>query len=371
MDPKLEKVQHRRITEIIKRRIIKGYYDAALKMPSENEMLKEFSVSKNTLLKSLNALVNQGYIIRKQGSGTFVAPSADRHKNKKIAVIAYHSDNPYYSKIIRAIEDHAFQKGFGLVLCNSKASTEKESEYVARFIDEVDGFIISPAGQNDEYSDGVRNIMESETPLVLVSHTNLNQLTNRASYVVSDNCAGGFLAGKHLAECGYETMKILLIGNLVQREDIKERIKGFRLAMMQYNIAFDDSCILRTTEKDPDNGYAKDAYDISGEVAAASANSSIGVFAITDQLAIGLLRGLKERSIAVPERVGICGFDNVELASQWGIELTTIAQDSHQIGEKAAEILFSFLENPADPPPPRQLTLPVELKVRRTTRNKS
>ena len=368
MDPRYEKVQHRRITEIIKRRIVKGKYNASHKMPSENELLKEFNVSKNTLLKALNALINQGYIIRKQGSGTFVAPSVEERRNKKIAVIAYHADNPYYSKIIRAVEDHAFLKGFGVVLCNSKGSSEKESEYVERFISQVDGFIVSPAEQNAEYSTGIRNIVESETPLVLISHTNLNQLTSRTNYVIPDNCAGGFLAGKHLTECGYEKIKILLIGDLMTREDIKERIKGFRLAMMQAGIPFDDSSILKSQGTDPDNGYMKDAYDMSAKIAAEAENSSVGVFTITDQIAIGLLKGLRERGIDVPGQVGICGFDDIELSSQWGIDLTTIAQDVSRIGKCSAEIIFSILENPEDNPPLQQMVLPVELKIRKTTR---
>ena len=367
MENRLEKVQHRRITEILKRRIMKGKYSTAEKMPSENELLKEFKVSKNTLLKALNALINQGYIIRRQGSGTFVAPSAAERKNMKIAVIAYHSDNPYYSKIIREIEDFAFQKGFGVVLCNSKGSADKESEYVERFISEVDGFIICPTVESSEYSTGVGNIIESETPLVLVSHTAVNQLTSRADYVLSDSCAGGFLAGKHLAERGYKKMLILANGIHLENEDIKERIKGFKLAMMQNNIAFDDSCIIRCSSKDPDNGYTRDGYEAAALIATDYTKLPLGIFVLSDQMAIGLLRGLRGKNIDVPKCVGICGFDNIELSSQWGIELTTIAQNAAAIGKRSAEILFSILENPEQDIPPEHITIPVELIPRKTT----
>ena len=127
MNIKQNKAQHKRIADIIKRRIAKGKYTIEEKMPSENELLKEFKVSKLTLLKALNALVHQGIIFRRQGSGTFVAPTVSGRKNKKIAVIVYHSDNPYYSKIIKGIENYASQKGLGVILCNSKGDIKKEN----------------------------------------------------------------------------------------------------------------------------------------------------------------------------------------------------------------------------------------------------
>ncbi|MDD5597130.1 MAG: GntR family transcriptional regulator [Victivallaceae bacterium] len=365
MDLRYDRVQHRRITEIIKRRIIKGQYDPSEKMPSENELIKEFRVSKHTLLKALNALINQGYIIRRQGSGTFVSTSWGEHKNKKIGVIVHHITNPYYSKIIMAIEDYLFGRGFGVILCNSKGVPQKENECIARFIDEADGFIIAPTEEQAEYSAGVKNIFESETPLVFFAHTALNQLTDRTNYVVPDNCAGGFFAGRHLAECGYKKMRIL-ISNL-KKETERERIKGFRLAMLQYRIPFDDSCIIEIPATDQNNGYMKDAYNVSPEIAAGCQDEPVGIFALTDPIAIGLLRGLREIGLDIPGRVGICGFDDIELSAQLGIELTTVAQDTVSIGKKAAEIIMEILEHPKENLTPRHIVIPVELKVRKTT----
>ncbi|OGV50714.1 MAG: hypothetical protein A2017_13125 [Lentisphaerae bacterium GWF2_44_16] len=361
--------QHRRITEIIKRRIIKGTYTADEKMPSENDLVKEFKVSKHTLLKALNALINQGFIIRRQGSGTFVAPSLSARKNKKIAVIVYHSDNPYYSKIIRGIENYASEKDYGIILCNSRGSAEKENEYIRRFADEVDGFIISPAEVNSEYSVGIKNIFESEVPLVLVSNTIINQLTAQTNYVIPDDCTGGFFAGKHLAECGYKKITMLICKENIEKETVRERLKGFKLALLQFGISFDNSMILEVSNEDPDNGYMLDGYKAAPEIARLSKDEPCGIFAIGDSMAIGLLKGLRELGINVPGQIGICGFDDIELASQWGVELTTIAQDTISIGEKSAEIITEILAHPAENIPQQHIIVPVGLKARKTTGN--
>jgi GntR family transcriptional regulator of arabinose operon len=367
MPVKYNKAQYKRIAEIIKRRIIKGKYTVAEKMPSENELLKEFKVSKHTLLKSLNALINQGYIVRRQGSGTFVAPALEEGRNRRICLIAYHSDNPYYSKIIKAVEEFAFERGFGVVLCNSSGSAEKENEYVERFMDEVDAFIVCPSQDEAGYSMGVKAIIDTEVPLVFVSHTAFDQLTVRCNYVIPDNCAGGFLAGKHLLECRYEKKLFLVNREHFEKENIKERFKGFKLAMTQDNAAFDDSCIVFCGSRDPENGYMLDGYAIADEIAALAQDSSAGVFALGDQMAIGLMKGLRERGVNVPKEVGICGFDDIELASQWGIELTTIAQNAGTIGRRASEILFSILDDPFNEHKPQQTIVPVELVSRKTT----
>lgn len=361
--------QYKRITETIKRRIIKGKYTAEEKMPSENELLKEFKVSKHTLLKALNALTNQGIIIRKQGSGTFVSLSMNERKNKKIAVIVYHSDNPYYSKIIKGIECYAAQKGFGIILCNSMGNIGKENEYIERFMDEVDGFIISPMVENSEYSTGIRNISESEMPLALISNTAVNQLTFRMNYVIPDDCTGGFLAGKHLAECGYKKLRLLACKEHMGNETLKERLKGFKLALIQYGIPFDSSMIIATSSNDPDNGYMQDGYKAASEIACLCKDEPYGIFALGDSMAIGLMKGLRELGIKVPEQIGMCGFDDIELSSQWGIELTTIAQNAIAIGEKSAEIITETLENPAEDISTRHIVVPVTLKARGTTVN--
>ncbi len=365
MNIKLNKAQHKRIADIIKRRIVKGKYTVQEKMPSENELLKEFKVSKQTLLKALNALTHQGFIVRRQGSGTFVAPSTSGRKNKKIAVIVYHSDNPYYSKIIKGIENYASQKGLGVILCNSKGDVKKENEYIERFMDEVDGFIISPVEKKSEYSDGIKNIFDSEMPLSLLSDTVVNQLTTLVNYVVPDDCTGGFFAGKHLAECGYKRIGMLVCKGNMEKETLKERLKGFKLALIQYGIHFDSSMIFETSNADPDNGYMQDGYNAAPGIANFCKDGTTGIFTLGDSMAIGLMKGLRELGINIPEQVGICGFDDIELAAHIG--LTTIAQNAIDIGEKSAGIIAGILENPATDILPQHIIVPVELKARKTT----
>ena len=58
------------------------------------------------------------------------------------------------------------------------------------------------------------------------------------------------------------------------------------------------------------------------------------------------MRGLRERGISTPEDLGICGFDDIELAAQWGIDLTTIRVDFESLAKQTARIIIAKISEP-------------------------
>jgi DNA-binding LacI/PurR family transcriptional regulator len=71
------------------------------------------------------------------------------------------------------------------------------------------------------------------------------------------------------------------------------------------------------------------------------------IFAVSDTLAIGVLRGLHESGLSVPEHMAVMGFDDIALAQQTYPALTTVAQPMRTLGEHAAFLLLRRLEDPA------------------------
>ncbi|MDD3127380.1 MAG: GntR family transcriptional regulator, partial [Candidatus Izemoplasmatales bacterium] len=59
--------KYKRIKEIIIGRIKSGIYQNDIPMPSENDFIKEFQVSRDTILKALSALTAEKFIVRKRG----------------------------------------------------------------------------------------------------------------------------------------------------------------------------------------------------------------------------------------------------------------------------------------------------------------
>jgi LacI family transcriptional regulator len=90
-----------------------------------------------------------------------------------------------------------------------------------------------------------------------------------------------------------------------------------------------------------------------------------GIIAYSDYLAAGLIAGLRESGVGIPEEIAVVGFDNRELAAFTNPGLTTIAQPNFKAGELAAEMLLDKISKP------RKRTLaigvPMSLKIRRST----
>lgn len=90
------------------------------------------------------------------------------------------------------------------------------------------------------------------------------------------------------------------------------------------------------------------------------------VFCSADMVAFGLISGLQAAGLRVPEDISVVGFDDIEMSEFYVPALTTIRQDRHKLGRKAAEVLLARLVPGADSPRTEE-PLPVELVVRSST----
>jgi len=91
------------------------------------------------------------------------------------------------------------------------------------------------------------------------------------------------------------------------------------------------------------------------------------VFCAADMVAFGLIAGLIEGGVRVPEDISVVGFDDIEMSASFIPGLTTIRQDRPRLGRSAAEMLLQRLAN-STPEVTTGLTIPVDLVVRASTR---
>ena len=83
----------------------------------------------------------------------------------------------------------------------------------------------------------------------------------------------------------------------------------------------------------------------------------------SDILAFGAIRAFQEAGFRIPQDMRVSGFDDVTFASMFNPALTTIQQNTAEIGETAAKVLIDLINNPR----PKQQDIykvPVKLIVR-------
>lgn len=64
--------KYKMVVEELEKEILDGIYSESNKLPTEDELMKKFEVSRNTIRKAIEILVTQGYVYQVQGSGMFL-----------------------------------------------------------------------------------------------------------------------------------------------------------------------------------------------------------------------------------------------------------------------------------------------------------
>jgi len=351
------------VKDYLGKNILSGRLKSGDCILSEDKLAKKLGVSTITVRRALSELNNEGLISRIQGKGTFVRHQETR-KKYRIGVIVFNSENVYFSKIVRGITDAAKEYGCYLVSGNTERKIDKEKLHLKEIMPEVDGILIAPALDEKGNSPGIESLIAKRFPFCAFSHSPSSLNIKKIHYVVSDNLQGGYLATKHLISLGHQ--KIVF---LTHREDqnnpvFQDRFRGYKKALSEEGIPFRKSFVLATTSYIAQDKYDESGYRVVDKILQMKERPT-AVFAINDAVAISLLSVLRGENVKVPGDIAICGFDDIDLAGQWGIELTTIVQPTYRMGRKAVEILIGECKGTIETP--QHIVLPVELKVRKTT----
>lgn len=346
------------IEQHIKSLIVSGKIKTGDKLPSEETLAEQLNLNRWTVNKAICHLVDEGILYRNRGQGTFVTPYKLKN-TRTLAVVLYHIDNPFYSKIVKGIEEKASEKGYHLILCNSLGDEKKEQIYVQNLMDEekVDGFLLCPWNLNLT-SPVFDTLGKKNVPVVVFPQAGEKKNGHNISYVVTDDEQGAYNAVKHLTELGHREIGFMTSNNWTNRA-VKDRWRGYKTAMKENGTEVSEDYIIETPGIEMEDGWnaAKEKIDTIRKFTA--------LFCIGDMLAIGLLKKLTGSGISVPEDLSIVGFDNIDMAGYPDIQLTTVEQPAYLIGQKATEILIQNIEGKAKCPV--HTVLPTKLVIRKTT----
>lgn len=284
---------------------------------------KDEKISNATRQKVLDIVKQKNYIPNK------MAQSLVTKETKTIGVIIPDIRNPFFTDIVRGIEDKAFKEGYNIILCNTDESSKKELKAINTLIEKmVDGIIFAP------YSKGELNLNDYDLltkPIVLVDKK-LN-IKNLKGIVTLDNKEGTYLATNHLV--GNNHKKILYLSGPLKNKISKDRLKGYKKALKKADIKYDESLVLK-------GEYSLEwGYEIIKKLKYINFTA---ICAGNDLIAIGAIKALKERNIRVPKDVSVVGFDDIETSSIINPQLTTIKQNSYSMGYESANILIKNLE---------------------------
>ncbi len=276
-----------------------------------------------------------------------LARSLRRSQTNLWAVLVSDINNPFFTTLIRGVEDVARTSQYSVVLCNSDEDPDKEASYIAAILaEQMAGVIISPTSRSAH----VRELLDASVPIVAIDR----QVPGATVDIVAvDNEQAAQLATAHLIDEGFA--RIACITGPRDVSTAQQRLEGYRRALRAAGRSV-DTRLIRHTDFREDGGYRAMA-DLLDHTPRPDA-----VFTTNNLMTVGALECLVGRGVGVPEDVGVFGFDDVPCATLIRPPISTITQPTYDIGRTAAELLLQRIGDPSRPP--TVTVLPTQLHVR-------
>lgn len=325
-------------------------------MATIKDVAKEAGVTVTTVSRVLN---NRGYIAQATREKVYeamrilhyqpneVARSLSKKTNHTIGVIVPHIVHPYFAKLVSNLEAAAYEKGFRMMLFNSREEEAREGEYLDLCqSNRVAGIILCTG------TVGTEKFKNLNIPLITIERA----LDQGSASVECDNEQGGILAARHLIEKGCREI-INLGGTSEVRMPADVRTEAFRKVCEEEGVKHHEI---------PTNlaYYNNLEYKELIEQVLEQYPEADGIFASSDLIAAQVLQVCAGRRIDIPGQMKVVGFDDVNIASLVTPAITTIRQPIGEMARMAVTLLKDTVEgNPVT----SKNVLPVTLVERETT----
>lgn len=256
-------------------------------------------------------------------------------ESKTIGLIVPTVIHNFFSNIIEGILQEAEKRNYMVIILQSNEKYELEKKQIELLLNKrVDGILISLSNETGEF-DHLKAILANKTPLVLFDK--IAKIVNCSKVTINDRKAA-YDAVSFLIKKGYK--KIAHFRGSYLPQNAIDRFLGYKKALEDNNIPYDASLVyVCENNLDFEDGYenAKKIIIEHPEIDA--------IFAVTDLVAIGIIKYFNEIGIAIPQQIAIFGFSNWFMSSIITPKLTTIDQPGFEIGQKSAELLFDEIQS--------------------------
>jgi LacI family transcriptional regulator len=353
---------YQQVAADIRGKIISGEMPVGMQLLPHREMAVRYGVSVITINKALSGLVSEGVLHSRVGRGTFVAvrpAPVGLRTGGTLGFVLRDFSSPFFSLVAHSAQLRADALGVGLLFSSSSNRLDREDEQIRRFRSiGVNGLIIVSMARTYRITEPIRELQTAGFPYVMVSYTDGDDVP----FIGMDLDRAGYLATEHLIELGRR--RIGYIGDSFGSIMCELRGRGYRRALQEHGLAVDPDFQFEYPFEGEWNDY-RSGYAV-GERVAALDDKPDAMFIFNDLGALGFQEALLDKGIRVPDDIAIVGLDDIELAAQARVPLTTVKQPVDQIGELAVDTLLARLQGGAEHPTVRRL-LPPTLVVRRSS----
>jgi LacI family transcriptional regulator len=243
--------------------------------------------------------------------------------NNVVGVVIPDVTNPFFTDLVRGIEDVVSQNEYLLVLCNTDETADKESAYLEMLIDQqVAGLVIAPVQSR---ADSIVGAHKAGIPTVLVDRR-IREID--VDSVTIDNISGAVAITARLLE---ETANVATVTGPLVTTTAAERLTGYRRALQSAGVEFRPEYFI-------ESDYSEHGGHAAGRRLLALDRPPGAIFCGNNAMALGVLRALSEAGKSGAVRVA--SFDPLPWSTDPERAVLSLTVPTYELGTVAARLLL-------------------------------
>jgi len=312
------------------------------KLPSEDALAKKYHVSRQTIRDALSRLVEEGYLEKRKGSGTYLTGLMPEEKKNRIALLLPSLQEYIYPRLVADLTTRFDSVGFSLTCYETQNDPGIERELLQKLLEDAPRAILLegcrtalPCPNLD-----LLEALEKKNIHLVFLHNYYIEMKHPLS-VKDDNRQGSRMLVEHLFAKGHKTIAGLFMGDdlqgLERYQGFLERYKEAGLPLPTGHVGWYHTNDLMMLRENKDFGLLQ--YFLEEILSQCSA-----VICYNDELAYHLIPFLIKHGYRVPEDIAVASFDNTFFEFRNLPSLTSLYHKPHEISQTAFQITMQKIK---------------------------
>ncbi|MFE0722551.1 LacI family DNA-binding transcriptional regulator [Streptomyces mutabilis] len=309
-----------------------------------------YPVAEATRLRVQQAARELDYVLNASARGLRSTTS------NTVAFVVADVKGPFFSLIADGVEQQATAEGRLCLVCTTHNDPDRELAVIKLLREQRAEAIILVGGavQTPEYTERMVKLAHSldaeGSRLVLCGRPSLGPDVPE-TVVEYDNEGGAFAMTSHLLSMGHERIALIGVGD---HTTAAQRVRGYHRALEARGVPFAPELVLRGDHR------REEGYQATRELLRRKEQFT-ALFAVTDIIAAGAMKALREAGVRVPEDVSLVGYDDIPLSQDLTPELTTVHVPHEELGRTSVRLALNREQNPV-----QHVTLGTHVVVRQS-----
>jgi LacI family transcriptional regulator len=277
-------------------------------------------------------------------------------KSNNVGVIVPRIDSNFFASVIRGIEEELHPQGYHVIICQTHEDEKREIENINTLLNaQVDGILMSISNVTKENELVIKRVIGKSVPFIFFDRK-LN--IDGVSSVTINDFEGGYLATKHLINEG--CTKIAHLAGDQSLEIYQNRFEGYKQALLDNGIAFNEKYVLRTKSN-------VDAGINATKILLNLDTPPDAIFSSSDFAGLGAIQEVKEQGIAIPNNFCVVGFGNEPFTKFMELSISSVDQSPMEMGKMAAKVFLEQINNNDNQKIEKKVVLVPELLPRKSS----